>query len=234
MKMVWGKPGGAGRFVAVNGQNVSYSPDGVTWTGSRVLNDAYFKSITWGGPAGQELFVAGTSDGGSGPGDIYWSSDGIVWTRVVDDKLKGYAKKIIWGGGKFVALSSSQKVRIAYSSDGKEWINGSLEAYIFNDITYTGTEYVVSGSEMEGGIASTVYKIWSSSDLETWTETVLPVSYHQLLYKDGRIYAQAASFVYSTDKITWTVFTPPITGKMFTVNGKMVILSTAGKMVVQE
>jgi hypothetical protein len=234
LAMVWGKAGGAGRFVAVNGQNVSYSPDGVTWTESTVLNDAYFRTIAWGGPAGQELFVASADNWGSRSEDsIYWSSDGIAWTKVVDNKLKVYAKKIIWEGGRFVALNSSQRVRIAYSPDGKEWINGSLEAYRFDDITYTGTEYVVCGCEREGGIASTVYKIWSSSDLETWTETVLPVSYHQLLYKDGRIYAQATSFVYSTDKITWAVFTPPVTGKMFTVNGKVVILG-AGGMAVQE
>jgi hypothetical protein len=248
LAMAWGKPGGAGRFVAVNGQNVSYSPDGITWTESRVLSDRRFKSITWGGPAGQELFVAGTSDNGGGPGDIYWSSDGIAWTRVVDDKLKGYAQKIIWEGGKFVALDSSQRVRIAYSPDGKEWINGSLEAYIFHAITYTGTEYVVCGYEREGSSKS-ADKIWSSSDLETWTETTTEYSHLRILWNNGTIYSNfyypytwsvntlppdpRGGSAYSTDKTTWTIVSTLLFGNMFTFNGKVVILGT-GKMVVQE
>jgi hypothetical protein len=236
-----------GRFVAVWYTRISYSPDGVTWTDStiplyNIVGDyEAMNTITWGGPAGQELFVAGTNKG-----SIYWSSDGIALTRVArgsnlndpgDSKLYiSKVRKIIWGGGKFVALGDN----MAYSPDGKEWAKSSrpMKAYSIRDLIYTGTEYIVSGSERDDSNSSksAVYKLWSSSDLETWTETVLPVEYTRLLYNDGRIYATSSSlqFFYSTDKTTWTAFTLPITGNMFMVNGKMVILSATGKMVVQE
>jgi hypothetical protein len=244
--VAWGGPAGKERFVAVRRQSVSYSPDGVTWTESRValadpINER-FRSLIWGGPAGQEVFVAGTDDG------IYWSSDGTAWTKA-ESGGSSSVRQLIWTGENFVAMLST---RIRYSSDGKEWkispktfsSNGNDGG--FSAIAYTGTEYIVLTWE-RGGQNIPVYKLWSSRDLETWTEeTVLPGqdnnSYWFLLYKDGTIYTYQyvhtgpSKYIYSTDKTTWTVALEfPIIGYggLYMLNGKEFI-SYDGKLFVQE
>jgi hypothetical protein len=230
--VAWGDPAGSGRFVAVNGHNVSYSPDGVTWTESTVTDlvitaTENFTTITWGGPAGQELFVAGASKG-----SIYWSSDGIAWTKVVDSTLGSRnVTRLIWGGGKFVALMAGGA--LAYSPDGKEWVGvimvGTYEVdkltEVFRDLIYTGTEYIINGSKRDANNPNQFNPmLWSSNDAETWTATILPVgSYSHLLYKDGKFFAvltrdRTSTYAYSTDKINWIAFMLPSIGRLYTVN----------------
>jgi hypothetical protein len=242
---------GNGRFVALNGVpglSMSYSPDGVTWTeltGIRELvavpTNYMFRDLVWGGPAGQEVFVAGTTESANG---IYWSSDGTAWTRA-ESGARRAVRKIIWTGENFVAITSG---RIVYSPDGKEWKTSSKiftsESEAFTTIAYTGTEYVVVTWEREDNTAT--YRLWSSGDLETWTEeTVLSGeanSYTFLIYKDGTFYSYeyvhtgSNKCVYSTDKTTWTVALEfPIIGYggLYMLNGKEFI-SYDGKLFVQE
>jgi hypothetical protein len=258
--VAWGNE----RFVAASGHsgmNVSCSPDGVTWTelvtGIEELvagspGSAHFKALIWGGPAGQEVFVAGTSERGGASGDIYWSSDGTAWTRAaggINTISVSPVQKLIWTGENFAAITAR---KIVYSPDGKEWRTSSkiftTEDGGFTAIAYTGTEYIVVTWERSGQNTS-VYKLWSSRDLETWTEeTVFPkqeagTRYSFVGYKDGRIYIYEDlhtgpdKLVYSTDKTTWTVapieFPIIAYGILYMLNGKEII-PYDGKLFVQE
>ena len=97
------------------------------WTG---LGTSMFTTsgngVTWGGPAGQEKFVAVGNSGTNG-NTIAYSSDGIVWTGVLESRYifftAGFA--VAWGGApgqeKFVAVGSGNN-NFAYSLDGVTWV----------------------------------------------------------------------------------------------------------------
>ena len=55
--------------------------DGITWTTRTYPVDNRWISVTWGGPTGEEKFVAVAS---SGTGDrVMTSPDGITWTTQI-------------------------------------------------------------------------------------------------------------------------------------------------------
>jgi hypothetical protein len=59
-------------FVAVSQDNVMTSPDGITWTISPgTIPGGEWSSVTYGGPAGSELFAAVAEDG---PGEYAMTS----------------------------------------------------------------------------------------------------------------------------------------------------------------
>ncbi len=75
LTVAWGDPPGAipGYFVAVSGDRpadpanlVMTSPDGITWTSRTPASANLWRAVAWGGPAGQEKFVA-VSQLGNGP-----------------------------------------------------------------------------------------------------------------------------------------------------------------------
>jgi hypothetical protein len=239
--VVWGKE----RFVAVGGQKAAYSTDGITWTDVTVSDMSSLSesltTIAWGGPVGQEVFVAGTTYGA-----IYWSSDGSSWTRLNqgdnnfnfpgDSGLYCWSnvKRIIWGGEKFVAVGYS--LDMAYSLDGKTWTNVDASKFpnhdydgSFYDIIYTGTEYVATGFAI-----STVY-CYSSSDLESWScfspNGVIAIR----AYNNGTYFGEGQeSVTYSIDKTNWTPFGLPdnTNSRIFMINGKLMITGTG--MYIQE
>jgi len=125
--ITWGGSVGQRKFVAVgsgsNNNHISYSTDGVNWTGVSSIFQSYSypTTIAWGGSAGQEKFVAGYYTG-----DFAYSLDGITWNAVTDSifSQSNSIKSVTWGGPagqeKFIAGVSSQG-NIAYSSDGIAW-----------------------------------------------------------------------------------------------------------------
>jgi hypothetical protein len=111
---------GAGKFIAVSAFSggVFSSLDGAAWTPSTwsVPPTSYgWFGATWGGPAGNEKFVAvgyGQTD------DVATSSDGVTWTATTSEPLAAagsfaFAERlsITWGGPdgqkKFVSVGSS-------------------------------------------------------------------------------------------------------------------------------
>jgi len=88
--------------------------------------------ITWGGPAGQEKFVAVGSNG-----RMAYSSNGVTWTAVANTTFDSSSiHGITWGGPtgqeKFVAVGGNG--RIAYSSNGVTWTAVTTSTFLNNTI----------------------------------------------------------------------------------------------------
>jgi len=86
---------GNGKFVSW-GEELSYSEDGITWTGVLGTNGT-INAIAFG----NNKFVIGGNKG-----KIMYSSDGVTWTAETDSPFSGYINAIAYGKGKFVAGSN--------------------------------------------------------------------------------------------------------------------------------
>jgi hypothetical protein len=133
-RITYGGTAGNEKFVAVGGDGkMAYSPDGVNWTGipggtgagTSTFGTITIYGIAWGGPSGNEKFVAGDYSG-----KMAYSSDGVNWTAIPAGTGAGtstFGGSVIWeiawvgpaGNQKFIAGGASGKM--AYSSDGVNW-----------------------------------------------------------------------------------------------------------------
>ena len=101
------------------------SPDGLTWTSQTPAATNQWWEVTWGGPAGQEKFVA---VGASGTGNrVMTSPDGVNWTAQASASDKSWLS-VAWGDppgalpGQFVAVSSNRPGNLVMTSpDGVNW-----------------------------------------------------------------------------------------------------------------
>ena len=108
--------------------------------------------IVWGGPAGQEKFVA-IGRYGSDYTSIAYSEDGLNWTFINKNLVGGYYNYnylIKWvgppsGSGRrfFVADNSTQ--RQSYSINGTSWTDVTISSGIINDITWGNNYYIAVG-----------------------------------------------------------------------------------------
>jgi hypothetical protein len=130
--VTWGGPIGGKLFVSVGAisgcgasctARIMTSPDGITWSNQTSPVDNDWNCVTWGGPSGQELFVAVAS---SGTGNrVMTSPDGINWT--VRSSAADYIwTSVTWGGlagqESFVAVAASGiGNRVMTSLDGINW-----------------------------------------------------------------------------------------------------------------
>ena len=147
------------------------APIDISWTAADspfTEYNAYFTAVTWGGPSGNEKFVA-VGD----KGRIAYSSDGITWTAVTNSPFTGSyneIKAVAWGGPsgneKFVAVG--QNKTIAYSADGVSWTlatfsfaNTYFRNYIYG-VTWGNDRFYAVGDD--NGLAY-------SSDGVTWDGT---------------------------------------------------------------
>lgn len=86
--------------------------------------------VVWGGPAGQQKFVAVGVGASSNSVCIAWSSNGINWYEVPESRYIFYlgATAVAWGGAsgqeKFVATGNNINC-FAYSYDGVSWLPAS-------------------------------------------------------------------------------------------------------------
>jgi hypothetical protein len=99
------------------------SPNGITWTTRTSAVNNYWASVTWGGPAGQETFVA-VSNSGTG-NRVMTSPDGITWTSrtsASDNNWNSVTSGGTIGQERFVAVSSTGTgTRVMSSTDGVTW-----------------------------------------------------------------------------------------------------------------
>jgi hypothetical protein len=114
---------------------MAYSDDdGETWTEIHTTPALIYEelplSLIYDGPADDKKFILGT-----GRGSVFWSYDGIKWTRV-SNVLPGYAhadslsnmRQVLYGdidradGGKGVYLVRGERGKYSWSYDGKDWI----------------------------------------------------------------------------------------------------------------
>ena len=132
---------------------------------------------------------------------------------------------VCYGGGKFVAISSFNKI-IVCSSDGINWTQVTMPVNKYwQSVCYGNGKFVTVA--LNSNIAA------YSEDGITWTQTTLPASgnWYSVCYGNGKFVAMTLSSniaAYSTDGITWTQVTMPASGKWYSVcygNGKFVAVS---------
>jgi hypothetical protein len=198
---------GSDKFVAVgaNGR-IAYSANGETWTVVTTSNNPFgstaINSVAWGGPAGQEKFVA---VGNSNANAVAYSTNGVSWTKTTSPfGTSYYARSIAWGGSpgneKFVA--AGQSGRVWYSSDGITWsaplpgvlgyqTGSTTTVNNISAIAYGGGKFVVTGADGKAA--------YSLDDGLTWT--LIPgdvlgsgfITINHLYYAHGRFFASGAA-----------------------------------------
>ena len=154
--------------------SVSYYPvsspplSGVRWTIRSSAADNSWVSVTWGGPAGSETFVA-VADSGTG-NRVMTSPDGVRWT-IRSSAADNFWFSVTWGGpaGLFVAVAySGTGNRVMTSPDGVTWTSRSSAAdNVWTSVTWGGP----AGSETFVAVASsgTGNRVMTSPDGVTWT-----------------------------------------------------------------
>lgn len=90
--------------------------DDTTWTSRTSAADNEWNSVTWGGPTGQEKFVA-VSDTGTA-NRVMTSPDGITWTAQTSTASDTW-RSVAYANGIFVAVSGTGVVKT--SPDGTNW-----------------------------------------------------------------------------------------------------------------
>ena len=133
---------------------------------------------------------------------------------------------VTYGGGKYVAVASNSVG--AYSTDGINWTEMSMEPNNWQSVTYGNGKFVAVAYESNKGAYST--------DGITWTEVTLPANrmWNEVTYGNGKFVAVARSSskgAYSTDGVTWRDVSMPANRNWYTVtygNGKFVALVYSG------
>ena len=153
---------GSNMFVAGGyGTNtMAYSTNGSTWT---ALTSNVPTSYCYGIAYGNSTWVAV----GQGTNRISYSSNGTSWTGIANPfGANGSGYGVVFGDGKFVAISGEGTYKIIYSANGTSWTGVTLPSeftnYSFNGpnyITFNGTYFVIAS-----GGPSTIH----SSDGITW------------------------------------------------------------------
>ena len=129
---------------------------------------------------------------------------------------------VTYGGGKYVAVASNSVG--AYSTDGINWTEMSMEPNNWQSVTYGNGKFVAVAYESNKGAYST--------DGITWTEVTLPANrkWNEVTYGNGKFVAVASRSskgAYSTDGVTWRDVNMPASRNWYTVtygNGKFVAL----------
>ncbi len=202
---------GNGIFVAVAGtgtNRVMTSPDGITWT-PRNIGTGTPKNVTYGGPTGQELFVAVGDAGGNNNNAFYTSPDGITWTPQSAASPFGWSS-VAWGNNTFVAVATSpSSVFVMTSPNGTDWTNRTgANTRGWSDITFggpTGQEVFVAVTS-----ANAQASVMTSPDGITWTPQTPSAenSWRSVTYGDGLFAAVSSDgtnrVMTSPDGVTWT------------------------------
>ena len=214
---------GNGVFVAVglNGKVMS-SGDGITWT-SRTTPpkgagpESDWTSVTYG----NGKFVAVSSCYqmtawqtlcNNRVARVMTSPDGITWSAQV--ALEGDWSQVVYGNGKFVAVSRSSATgwnQTMSSSDGVTWTARALPSDGWKSLVYGSNKFVAVGNG----------KVITSVDGETWTAGVnIPnFDWTSVAYGNGVFVAGSYDRNNLSDKMmsspdgqTWTERTAPILG----------------------
>ena len=133
------------------------SPDGVIWTTQTSAADIEWRSVAWGGPTGQQKFVAVAENG---TGDrVMTSPDGITWTTQTSAADNEWTQ-VAWGG----PTGQQKFVAVANSGTGDRVMTSGLtvstpSAPTINSITSGDSSLTVSfTAAADGGSPITNYK----------------------------------------------------------------------------
>ena len=186
-------------FVAVGGNKVATSPDGVTWT-SRTMVAGTFHAVTWTG----SVFVAVGQSGVAAT-----SPDGVTWTSR-DSMPSGYFWALAWNGAMLVAVGLDS---CATSPDGVTWTSRTIPAgpfFSYRGVAWNGSVFVaVANAGADNAAAAT------SPDGITWTARTMPglspATYTSVAWTGSVFAAVGTSALAATspDGVTWTARTIP-------------------------
>jgi hypothetical protein len=205
---------GDGKFIAVgysssSNSRIAYSTDGINWSLVNNLSPRiYPHAVAYGN--------------GKWVTDNAYSTDGLNWNEATD-RLSSiiFSPRIVYGGGKFIAIGSSEDAKIvAYSSDGQSWTTatnspfgtGNNPDYVYNDIVYSDGKFIVVGADrkVDNTVIAYIPKIASSTDGINWT-SVSPALFGNssidcIAYGGGKFVASNGrnATAYSLDGISWT------------------------------
>lgn len=127
------------------------------------------------------------------------------WATTLPSSANWYG--IAYGDGKFVATTSTNSNKAAYSTDGINWTAATLpSAANWMSVAYGGGKFVVIAQNSRSAAYST--------DGINWTSATLPLSINwaSVTYGEGKFVAVAygnRNGAYSTNGINWTSMSLP-------------------------
>lgn len=146
--------------IAAGTKNTAYSPTGVTWT-ARV--DALPTAVNWQSLLYGTRFVAIAN----GSTDTAYSVDGITWSQGGSMPSAAAWYCLAYGGGRFVAVSTTSSTDSAYSSDqGANWYpmtgltQGNWQSVAFGKGVFVAVSYGSSDAAVSSNGTS-----WSARSL---------------------------------------------------------------------
>ena len=180
-------------------------------------NNIDIRQLIYGG--GKFIATASTAQTNDGSNVIAYSTDGVTWSVVSNDPLKGTRiDGIAYGNGRFVAVTMSP-AKVAYSLDGKEWVLVSDYPfeYPITSITYGAGGFVIC--DYYGLSYSTDGKTWAR---ESTTIFSLSDGSTRIFYSGNKFFAKGwnmrrgdgsnfngyiGRLAYSTDGKNWSEIT---------------------------
>jgi hypothetical protein len=181
-------PGSDGLWVAgggytTNNNNIAYSSDGVSWTGSSVFYNDVCNALAHNGLINGGLWVAGGS--GNNNLKLAYSSNGISWIGSTsgDEKLSGICKTVAsnrlgGGNGLWVAGGDGTPHTLITSGDGINWTGstsgdlaftgGACRAVAYNGLQGGNGLWIAAGGGFFGSTYTSHYIVYSSDGL-SWT-----------------------------------------------------------------
>ena len=200
-----------------------YSSNGVNWLPktSSILygyglayNDKRYNNITF--PKNRVVAL--------GQNNMIYSDDGINWIPANNQPFK-MGKFIAWNGKMWVAVGSRDPyTSIAYSYNGKDWINATNIFEIGNGVKWNGTMWVATGRKNETFNTSIAYSYdgicWKAAYQDIFATVGYAVDW------DGTKWVAAGQeppLLYSYNGDVWNIPNTSVDFKCFTVvwNGTM-------------
>ncbi|WP_423408241.1 flagellin [Heyndrickxia sp. MSNUG] len=173
------------QYVAITyeGANILTSSNGVDWTAQNSNTSKRLLDLNWNG----SQYVISAYDG-----VMLTSDNGIDWDEHITANVDEFPK-VAWNGDTYAAAGSNGWVLT--STDGENWSQSQIGSEHFNDIIWTGNQFVAVGAR----------SIISSADGATWD--VQPTSH--VLNKinwDGNQFIAIGDqgvIITSTDGLNW-------------------------------
>lgn len=164
--------------------------------------------------------------------DQYLSTDGVKWTKPVQDDKERFFRSVAFGKGRFVGVGtgSNRGVPVWTSEDGRNWSEKTVLPLAANavDIVYTGKRFVLVSSASN---SYTRYEdlVATSEDGLTWTvrPNQLEPGASMIAWGNGVLIAITYESVYkSADGIAWKKMPIPTKSKLnelLYADGKFII-----------
>ncbi len=184
------------------GTTLAVSNSGLNWTTTELPIDpggtATWSAIEYGNY--YWVIIATGNSGGSGSRVLYSNSNLQTW-KVSNLPSNTTWTHLVYGNGKFVALTNSSSTTAYSTNNGASWTSGSgLPSLNWRGVAYGKGTFVAVATGTATGARSTNGITWSSITLPrstTWT---------RVAYGNGRFVAISSTLgkaVYSFDGITW-------------------------------